>query len=184
MTEGPAARGVQIHAMFEAYLKNQINNLTPEFSYYEIFLNGLKAYGVESEIKLAFNENWEPVPWESDEMWFRCILDALVIQPDRGTIYDWKTGKEYKDHSDQREIYSISVLSAYPDLVEASAYHTYVDSKQNTFTTFHRGTLQGLKAKWKTNVDLMFNDKIWPPNPSFMCRYCHFSKSRNGPCRF
>jgi hypothetical protein len=184
MTEGPAVRGTEIHAMFEAYLKDQITELTDEFSYYQNFLDGLKAYGVHSEIKLAFDENWEPVDWDAENMWFRCILDALVVQPDRGTIYDWKTGREYKDHADQREIYSISVLSAYPELYEASAYHTYIDTKQNTFTTFHRDQLPELKAKWKENVRLMFEDTLWPANPSFMCRYCNFSRYKGGPCAF
>jgi hypothetical protein len=161
-----------------------LGGLPDELSYYKGFLDGLKVQGVLPEHKLAFNEKWEPVAWDAEDLWFRCILDALVLMPTQAIVYDWKTGKEYADHKSQREIYSVAVNAAHPELFEISALHVYVDSRQNSITSFHKDLMPALRQKWVDNADKMFSDTHFAPNPTFMCRYCAFSRTAGGPCPF
>ena len=185
MTEGPAMRGIEIHKMFEDYLLGNIAELSNEFHYYTDFLNDLKMVNAWPEIKLAVDKDWNEVDWDSEDMWFRCILDALTLHgSEKAVIYDWKTGKEYPEHIHQREIYACAVNSIYPDVYEIDCYHVYLDSKSVTHTVFHRDQIPALQVKWEKNVQQMFEDTWFPANPSWLCRYCHFRKENLGPCEF
>lgn len=185
LTEGPAFRGIGIHGMFEQYLLGTIDNLSSEFDYYTSFLDELKSQDkMFPEIKLAFTREWEPCKWDADDRWFRCILDVLTIHENSAAIYDWKTGKEYPDHANQREVYAVAVNAAYPDLEEIECYHVYLDGKSLTKSVFHRDQIPAIREKWEDKVQLMFYEQWYPANPSWLCRYCHFRKDNSGPCEF
>ena len=184
MTEGPAVRGTEIHKMFENYLLGEIEELDLEFSYYTDFLNQLKDVNVHPEIMLAVDRDWNKVEWDAEDKWFRCILDALTVHEDRAVVYDWKTGREYPDHVNQREVYACAVSSLYPELYEIECYHVYLDSKAMTHSVYHRDQIPALKEKWEGYVQNMFDDTWVPANPSWLCRYCHFRKANGGPCEF
>ena len=178
-----ASRGTEIHAHMENYLLGNIARLPEEIDYYQSFLDGLKEIGVHPEIRLSFTKDWEPCAWDAPDRWFRCVLDALVLQFDRAVVYDWKTGKEYDSHIDQREIYAVAVSAAYPEIMEISVFHTYLDTKQNTWTTWHRDEIEELRAKWEAAIAPMFDDTMYEATPSWLCRFCTFSSRHGrGPC--
>ena len=178
-----ASRGTEIHAHMENYLLGNLGALPPEIDYYQSFLDGLKEIGVHPEIRLSFTKDWTPCEWDAPDRFFRCVLDALVLRPDRAVVYDWKTGKEYPDHINQREIYAVAVSAAHPELLEISVYHTYLDTKQNTWTTWHRDEIPALREKWEAAIEPMFADTMYEAKPSWMCRFCAFSsRYGTGPC--
>lgn len=185
LTEGPAFRGTGIHSMFEDYLLGKISVLTPEFDYYTSFLDDMRTYKfLFPEIKMAFTTNWTPCKWDSKDAWFRCILDALIMEEGRATMYDWKTGKEYPDHIGQREIYAVAINAIFPETEFIDCYHVYLDSKQTTRSEFHKDQILAIRENWESKVQRMFDDQWYPANPSWLCRYCHFRRENGGPCEF
>ena len=185
LTEGPAFRGVGIHAMFENYLLGKRDDLTSEFDYYTSFLDEMKKQKfMFPEIKLAFTREWEPCKWDAKDRWFRCILDALIVEEGTITIYDWKTGKEYPDHVNQREVYAVAVNAVYPNIENIECYHVYLDGRALTKSVYSKDQIPAIREKWEDKVQMMFDEQWYPANPSWLCRYCHFRKANGGPCEF
>ena len=62
--------------------------------FYETFTlpQGLDAPGVEKQ--LAFDRNWQPCEYFSDEAYFRMVIDFHFRQDSLGVIVDWKTNRQ------------------------------------------------------------------------------------------
>lgn len=191
MPRGPtgaaAQRGLDKHALLEQFVKGEIENLPNDLAMYQNFIKGMKeahAHELFPEQKLAMNEKWEDVDYDSPNVWWRGILDLLVAHPKGAVVYDWKTGKIYDDHAQQRELYSLALFARYPKLQEVRAVHVYLDQGQNREQTYHRSQSKQLQDGWVRRVERMMTEKEFIPNPTYLCRYCNFSRFNGGPCRF
>jgi hypothetical protein len=184
-TKHPAAqRGTDIHALFENMLLDpDVNGLPKPFDYYDGFMKVLIEAGAKPEQIIILEKDWTPAPPWSDG-WVKSILDAAVVQDSVARNYDWKTGKIYPNHQDQRELYSIMQFCQHPEVEIVIGMHVYVDLKENRSTTYNRSQLPELKAKWEELVRPLYEDEVFAPNPSFGCRSCPYSRANNGPCRF
>lgn len=189
-TSASAARGTLLHASIEAFLNKELTELPTEINFYTQFLSDLRdnpSYKLHPEFKVALNDKWQPVQWESPDVWFKGVLDLLVESDGRIVVYDWKTGKEYDDHGSQREIYAVAASSLYPDAGQIESFHVYLDKGQTRGTNFPRDLLPVLRNVWSNKVSPMFSAGPHIPHPGFYCRYCPYSSKfgeRKGPCRF
>lgn len=179
----PAAeRGTEIHALFEEALTDG-TALEGSFSYYNDFMRVLREHGTKPERIIVLERDWSPAPpW--NEGWVKSILDAALVKDKEARNYDWKTGNIYPEHADQRELYSIMQLCDHPEVETVVGMHVYLDKKENRVSTYTRAQLPELKTKWEEKVRPLYEDEIFPTNPSFSCRFCEFSKGNGGPCRF
>lgn len=186
-TGAAAQRGLDKHALLEQFCKGELDRLPADLAYYDSFIRSMREsenMTLFPELKLAMNEKWEEVPYDSPDVWWRGILDLLVLHGGGAVVYDWKTGRVYDDHSQQRELYALALFSHYPELPEIRAVHVYLDQGQNREQTFHRSQSEQLQAGWVRRVDRMMTEKDFIPNPTYLCRYCNFSRFNGGPCRF
>lgn len=180
-----ASRGVDRHKIIEDQFLTVAPPLPDDLSHYGPFLQGLKKYDCKPELKLAMTRGWEPCDWSSQDVWWRGVVDLLVLNGSQiGYLYDWKTGKVYPDHDDQKEIYSIAVSSHYPELREVRATHVYVDLGKNKEKHFHVDQLRTLRDRWVRRVNYPETAVEFIPNPTFKCRYCSYSREKGGPCQF
>lgn len=187
ITRGEAAnRGVETHKVIEDYINDKEKGLPTNLNFWTQTLDQLRERGAKAEVRISLTREWTPTEWNAEDVWFRGILDLLVIGGTRGEVYDWKTGKIYPDHDDQKSIYSAAVLGIHPDLHEVSATHVYVDLNQQRQKTFHRDNLPELRKHWEVRAS--FLERTSPddmiPSPGYHCRYCPFSAKVGGPCRF
>jgi hypothetical protein len=178
-----AARGVSFHAVMEGYLKGDLTTVSTELSFYQGFLDELKKAGARAEEKLSVDRQWNPVEW--DGAWWRGILDCLVFPtPEEAIIYDWKTGKIYPDHDDQKALYSLAVLSVFPAVRFVRAIHVYLDLGKNEQKGYSQSQVHMLRDFWGNRVARLERDVDFIPHPGFYCRYCSFSRAQDGPCKF
>ena len=172
-----------IHKLVEDYISGKPVPFDDKMSYYVPFLDQLREQKARPEVPIALNEKWEPVEWDDPNRWWRGILDCVVDFDDHAIIYDWKTGKEYPDHREQREIYAAAYHAIKP-VSQVRVFHTYLDTRQNTYTVFYAEEMEDLRKRWEGRVAPMLEDTTFVPNPGFHCRYCQFSRSVGGPCQF
>ena len=177
-----AARGQSMHKNIEDYLLGKVE-LMLELAYYHEFLTAIRDEAVP-ELPLALDAAWSPVDWDDPDRWWRGILDCVIELDGVPYIYDWKTGNEYGDHRDQREIYAAAYDSASGPFEDIVVIHCYLDKKQNTVSHFKNEDLPPIRKKWEKNIEEMFNDKAMVPNPGFHCRFCQFRRDNGGPCQF
>jgi PD-(D/E)XK nuclease superfamily len=138
----------------------------------------------------AFTSGYLPTSWFGADAWLRIKVDVCAIEPKLVQITDWKTGKVYDDHKQQRSLYALGGLQ----LIELGklpgadkdakvvAEHLYTDTTQSATEEFVLKDLKPLKREWETRIKQMMSDTRYPAKTGFHCRWCKFRKSNGGPC--
>lgn len=183
-TPPAAQRGVDIHKSAELFLLKELEELPEILEYYRGFFEKLLEVSAMPEVKMAVDQNWKPLEFDDENRWWRGILDCVVHSKDKIIIFDWKTGQEYSDHRDQREIYAATYHGNNVEGVPIEVMHVYFDKKLNTVSVFRPEEIADIRKKWVNNVDAMFSDTRMAPNPGWHCRSCHFRRENGGPCQF
>jgi ATP-dependent exoDNAse (exonuclease V) beta subunit len=182
-----AVRGVNSHKAVEDFIKGEVPTLPDALSYYQSFLTGIRSYENYPEHIIELNDQWQPTK-EGEDYWYKGVLDLKVVAPTEITIYDWKTGKIYPDHEDQKSLYSVAAFSEHPDVFSVRAIHVYLDLRVFREKSFHRDQMHELRATWNDRAGKYLNALKVPesmiPNPGWHCRYCSFSRANGGPCKF
>lgn len=208
-----ASRGVDHHTAVERFLKSEIAELPQELSFYTQFLTEVRGHEIYPEHKIALTKDWTPTTWDAEDVWYTGILDLKLLlrsgnsggnseehqgeqsavpatdgkgEPTEAVIYDWKTGKIYPDHDDQKSIYSVAVYSEHPTVQSVRAMHVYLDLGKVREKEFHREQMHMLRKSWEDRVAPLerANPDDLIPNPGFHCRWCGFSRAKGGPCKF
>lgn len=181
-----ANRGVDVHKHIEDFISGKTQALPTEINYWTQTLTQLREQGATPEVRISLTREWSPTEWDAANVWVRGILDLRVTSESEGQVYDWKTGKIYPDHDDQKSLYSAMLLSSDPELQRVRATHVYIDLNQRREKVFARDDLPDLRKHWEVRAS--FLERTAPedmiPSPGYHCRYCAFSKSKGGPCRF
>lgn len=181
-----AIRGSGRHRQIEEYIKGTNLELPPELLFYKGFFDGLRSKSVFAEHQIALTADWKRTEWDNEGMWLRGILDLLVLDLPlkRADLFDWKTGKIYDDHEDDKELYAALVFAAYPEIENIYTNYVYVDLGKNRFKQFWRLMAPDIMRRWAERAKLMLGATEFIPNPTYACRFCGFSKWKGGPCRF
>lgn len=182
---GAAARGIEYHRHIEEFLTGKSEALPNEINFYTQYLTQLKGKEIYPEYTICLDREWRAVRPDDGSRWYKGILDLKVRSSEtEAIVIDWKTGKIYPEHEDQKSIYSLAVFCEDPSVLRVRAIHVYLDLGKNTEAIYDRQQMHELRAKWDSRILKLENEKEWIPNPSFKCRYCAFSRGNGGPCRF
>ena len=179
---GPAAsRGTAIHAQLEGYLKTgSWDTQIPEFTLKKAEVMWAKNY--KPEVKLAFNDKWEPVDWQDSTAWVRAVIDSMAFLGNAVYMGEWKTGKVYENHADQRHLYMTMALAHHTESEVAHIETIYVDQDHAQADEMPREKLEESKVMWLERVGPMLRDTFYSPRPGQHCRWCNYSKLKGGPC--
>lgn len=188
--DSPAlARGQEVHAKAEGYVRGTIAELPSEFDdFASDFAELKKELDVAVEEEWAFTSDWEPTGWFEKgpkAAWCRVKVDARVRKDDGAVVkvIDHKTGRVYPYHDKQMELYALGALLMFPtaEVVETELW--YLDQGKVDGLEFSATERDELIATWEDRVRPMLTDTTFGATPSpKACRFCPFAKSRGGPC--
>lgn len=181
---------MDIHKIIEDYLKGTITELPVNVLKYKAWFDMLREFDLSIEDELAVLEGWVPCDFDDKKAWLKAKLDLKVLRSDKAWVFDWKTGKVYPDHIDQKEVYAILVFLKHPEVDEIESWHVYVDlNNKDSKKIYHRSELPALIAKWNGKIAPLYQalerykedeaETFFVTNPSYLCDYCPFSKN---PC--
>lgn len=182
-------RGDKIHKGTAAFLTSDAP-LPPEAHRFEQLLNELKAMPATArfvEQQWGFTKAWQPTGWFGKDTWLRVVLDAGVVYEDNtADVIDHKTGKMYNHNSDQVELFAAAVFRRFPTVEHVTTRLWYFDVPEGNelVAEFDKKDVRGIMEKWNARVEPMFAETLWAPRPNDKCKWCAFSKSKGGPCRF
>lgn len=189
---GAKDRGVDQHKIIEDYFKLKREDLPPELLKYKAWFDMLRELEHYAENKLAMLEGWLPTTFENPNAWWKGVLDLKVLQNGKAWVFDWKTGKVYPDHEDQKELYAIATFVEHKEVDEVEAWHIYLDlQRKDSKMIYTRDQLPSLIAKWECKlasymqalkmyaIDDGNSESFFVTNPSYLCDYCPFSRN---PC--
>jgi hypothetical protein len=179
-------RGNRIHKLAEDHTKGQIKELPPELSKFKAKFAALRRYKAKAEDQWTFTKAWAQTSWFAADAWLRIKVDVHFLKA-KGKILeidDHKTGKIHDEHAEQRSLYALGGFLIYPKVEVIDAAHLYLDNGQEQKDVFTREQLPILQEEWVDKTRGMLNDTRFAPTPGYQCRWCFFSKSKNGPCQY
>lgn len=189
-------RGNTIHVGTASYIKGETPGLPQEVLNNQIITDLVEQIrqfpNKEVEQQWGYTDNWQPGSWFDRggvKTWFRSVLDVGVMYDDMTfEAVDWKTGKRYGSNEEQMETQAIAVFQRFKPVKHVTTRLAYIDETASKnpyeFYEFPAHKAQSLKDKWAKKVQPMFTDTVFAPRPNDKCRFCTFSKSKNGPCAF
>lgn len=194
-------RGGQLHKAAELYVKapKKPRAVPTELRSIAEKMEDLRRKKAQAELEWAFDIGWNPVSWFARDAWLRMKVDAMHHQesPPEVDIVDYKTGKSYPEHAQQRSLYGLGglqlvqlgQLAGGSKDVALRAQHIYTDTGQSATEEFTLKQLPGLKKEWLARTQNMLADTTFKPVPHAArqgskpyCRWCKFRKSNGGPC--
>lgn len=190
-------RGNEIHSSADFYVRGLIADLPPALeNFTEEFVRLRKGFAkkkVHCELEYNYYRDWTPATDKFDRsIWYRGRADAReLLAKKRVRIIDYKTGKPGDLDQDQLELYVVGELCANPTAELITAELWYLDLGEivqiavGTDGWVTRGEAEQLRAKWtKVGETMTAPGRTFLPRPHDGCRWCHFRKDNNGPCKY
>lgn len=187
-------RGSAIHKQAENYLRSG-GRIPKELKLIATELKELKRLKALPEADFTFKKDWSATRWDDwTGAWCRIKADAVVppLADDEVPavkVVDFKTGRLKEGASEytvQLELYSLAGLLTFPTAEIAQTALIFIDHGKVVpmEEAAERRDLKKLQKKWEIMVRPMLNDTTFKEKPGAACQWCHFSKAKNGPCKF
>lgn len=179
-----ASRGTLIHAELEHLINGELQTMTDDVKHMLPKITAWVECKARPEMQFAVDDQWSEVEYSSPGAMLRGVIDLYLEDGDTATVIDFKTGKD-RDYSDQVTVYAAVILGSKPHINQVKIAIEFVDLKKTTsYATITRDQLDELKASIVRRMDIIGTDHIFAPNPSFLCRFCHYRKENGGPCKW
>ena len=199
------ARGSEIHKAGELYLKasqhekRKTLKVPAEYKHFNAEMKQLATLKPMVEQQWGFTRDWQPTGWFSKDTWLRIICDVTVLYDDNtADLIDFKTGRKYDTNEEQIELFSMGGFMMWPEVEHVTARLWYldvpdgpndgdhhVDSTANTtIREYTRSDFDRARKSWEKRIQPMFKDTRFAPRPNEKCKWCAYSKAKNGPCKF
>ena len=180
------ARGERIHKLAEDYAKGKLKKLPEELKNFKEQFADLKKSKPICEEMWCFRSDWsETHDKDWDGIWLRVKTDAAVRDGSDVYVIDHKTGKNRGGYGDQMELSALVTFLKFPEAKRVITQLWFLDSGDIVEAEYMASDVARLKKKWEKKVAPMLADTSFHPKPSpSACKYCFYSKKKNGPCRF
>lgn len=139
------------------------------------------------ERKFAIDKQFKPTEWKTS--WARGIVDIGVINGNKASLFDWKTGK-VKPDSDQMKLMALLTMATYDQITVVDTAFVYLKHNHIDKENFTRDQVPDLWNEFLPRVTRMekaYEQDKWEPKPSGLCRSwcpctgCEFNGVYRGP---
>jgi RecB family exonuclease len=129
------------------------------------------------EQKLGLTAELEPCGFFDSNVWFRGIVDLLIIDDGVATIVDYKTSKSSRyAEKGQLELMALSIFRHYPQVHTIRAGLLFVIVNDLVKAKYEKSGQKDMWRKWIAEYGRMeaaFESGVWNPKPSGLCkRHC------------
>ena len=186
MSSPAMERGAKLHEAIEAYLNGWLTTLPTELADWKEALDDLKATNFKGEQALGFDKDWNMLSdWFHPKTWLRVKMDAYhFVGTEELVVIDFKSGTYRVPSTDQVELYAVAGHALAPVVKTVKAQFWFLDTQDVYSKDYTAEELVKLRKKYETESNVLYTDEIWQPTPSLECRWCPFSKTKNGLCKY
>jgi len=190
--EGDAlTKGSAAHKDCENYMtRKPESTITPAMTTFRAEFQDLrkrlKPSQLQTELQVAFNKDWSPVDWFASDAWVRFIFDITWIEATeaRREAIDYKTGKNREEAHPQLRLGNLLSFFMSPKIKVAHSAFWFLDLGEAHEEMLLEGDVEKERSAWLKRVKPMLSDRVFMPKPGNHCRWCNFSKNRQGPCPY
>jgi hypothetical protein len=167
--------GTEFHKAAEDFMRD--GTPVPErFAFARPALDALAAKPGERhcELKMGLREDLTPCGFFDADVWFRGIVDLLIVDGEKAFIVDYKTGKSarYAD-TGQLQLMALSVFAHFPQVTRVKAGLVFIIAEKfipADFNVVDRDTLWAPWIKKYARLEKAHETNVWNPIPSGLCR--------------
>jgi hypothetical protein len=170
--------GTEFHKAAEDF----IGDGTPvpaKFAFAQPVLDALAAMPGDKrcEYKFGLTAELEPCGFFDKDVWFRGIVDLIIIDGNTATIVDYKTGKSARyAEPGQLELMALAMFKHFPKVEKVRGGLVFVIANEAVKSTYSVGGASDLWKKWLSayaKMEKAFEVGVWNPRPSGLCkRHC------------
>ena len=141
------------------------------------------------EQRLAITKDFGPCGYFDRDVWFRTVVDALLLAPPVALAVDWKTGKILED-SVQLALAAQCVFAHHPDVKAVRSEFVWLKEGPDVSSRedFNRDHMQNLWANLWSRIEALetaHNTLTYPPKPGRLCqKWCPVISCPNHGKRF
>lgn len=170
--------GNQFHAAAEAYVRGDVAELDPRFSYALDVLDRLKNMPGKKfcEYKMGLTEKLEPCGFFDDSVWFRGVSDLTIVNEETGVakVIDYKTGKsaKYADKG-QLELMALATFKHFPEVKVVKGGLLFVVCNafiKETYTIERESDLWGKWLSEYAKLEKAYENGVWNARSSGLCK--------------
>jgi hypothetical protein len=179
------ARGNEVHETIEAYMQGWIADLPEFLAQWKEAFDELKKGKFTAEQAIGISKEWTVLPdWFDKRTWLRAKMDAKIIEGDLLRVIDWKTGQYRIPSPDQVELYAIVGHALHPEVTKVRAEFWFIDQSDTYTRDYEAAELKILRKKYEDEAGALYATQVWSESPSRDCKWCAYSKSKGGECKF
>src|SRR6185436_12572587 len=135
----------------------------------------------------GLDKTWKPLKdWFHKDTWLRAKMDAknYADTTKHLAVVDFKSGNYRIPSDEQIELYVLVGVAQHPEAETATAEFWFIDKDDVYSKTYKAAEFPALRTKFEGLANKLYNTQVWMEEPSRECKWCPYSKSRGGPCKF
>lgn len=177
---GPeAAYGTDVHAAAEAFIRDGVP-IPAKYSYMKPIVEQLAAFpgSKHCEMKLGVKraeDGYTPCGFFDKDVWYRGIIDLLIVDGPKARLIDYKTGKsaKYAD-TKQLDLMAGAVFAHFPEVETIKAGLIYVVCEEFPRKNYHRGQGDPLSvfSEQLERLDAAHESGVWNAKSGPLCGWC------------
>jgi hypothetical protein len=175
-----AVYGTAVHEAAELFVKDG-TPIPDKFAFMRPIVKPLAAkQGVKhTELKLGVRKadaGFEPCGFFDKDVWYRGIVDLLIVDDTKGWMVDYKTGKnaKYADMK-QLDLMAGALFIKHPELETIKSALAYVVSQEFPNKTHTRDKLDAYMSVFDDQLDQLdaaMENGVWNAKTSPLCGWC------------
>lgn len=167
--------GSELHTACEEYVRDD-KPLPGQFSFVKSALDNLKNRPgkILCEYKMGLTEDLQPCDFFASNVWWRGMVDLLILDGEVARIVDYKTSKntKYAD-TGQLELMALAVFKHFPDIRKVKAGLLFVVAKEFPKANYSVDDQPRLWEKWLSEykrMEVAYKRDVWNAKPSGLCK--------------
>jgi hypothetical protein len=178
---GPEADyGTEFHEAAELFVKNGAP-IPPKFKQYAGVVEALDKFPGDkyTELKLGIaltDKGYAPTTFFGKDVWWRGIVDLLIVNGDTASMIDYKTGKnaKYADMK-QLDLMAGAIFCHFPEVNKIKSGLLYVVSNEFPKKVHLRENLDTYLSVFDKQLDRLeaaMENGVWNPKSGPLCGWC------------
>lgn len=167
--------GNEFHKAAEMFIRNG-TPVPDRFAFARPTLEALDAKPGDKfcEYKFGLTRKLEPCSFFAKDVWFRGVIDLLIVHEDRAWIVDYKTSKSARyAETGQLELMALATFKYFPHVTSVNAGLVFVVADEFVRDKYALETEGEMWAKWLgeyAKMEKAEENGVWNPKPSGLCR--------------
>lgn len=179
-------RGTAMHNNIEQYLLGETKALMPEVEDHREVFKELIEKKATPELKIGLTRDWRPSEFDDPNAYVRGVLDTVFHVEQGASSLEWKSGKEYDDHADQRWLYLLFLRALHPEATTLTVKTVYLDLNKNKSLVMvlpdDADEIDNVRQDFTNRMRTGEIDTDYAARPGYYCSWCQFSRYKGGPC--